>query len=563
MAELPTYNRAGIGYADLPRLSVANLEVGAKGWSNLNEKLDRLRSFAQGKAEAQAIEAAKRYAAENPVTQEQVEAAKNPAGPLESFLGAFTGKGGTVYRETLQQAQGVVLANDLAMSAAEQFEKLKVTAKLGQVDYDTAKLEINDLIDGYAATVSAFNPEAAIKMRATLATSGNSVLKTISELEAKQMDAVLTAGFDNALTTTSRVIEDIIKFGDAYDPITGVNVSAENMAESQLVPLLENSVAYNKPEYITKANEALRQAKINGISSGVLEPDFAVSPADAYAKMRSGDMGKYQAMWNKMSDEDRGKAMERVIKTVSEQKRLQTENADIRKGDLIKEAQQIQLDLYSGALGPQERKAAISRLLDINAEAETKITSNSELKAFQKGDVTENEAPESALFTFENQVDNGQLTSAGIQKLAEEGSLSWGQARDLQDRAKAVENKRLREALKYYESQVMQSVPAYAQRQAKQDVNVTKSEIVEKTLSGEIVDPLEEAKSLAAQSVERAKNEQKEKDRQAIMEALKRVFDGDVEQVTDNLIANPDLLDNLVEDQTIRRLIRKRLDRMK
>jgi len=60
MAELPTYNRAGIGYADLPRLSVANLEVGAKGWSNLNEKLDRLGSFAQGKGEAQAIEDAKR-----------------------------------------------------------------------------------------------------------------------------------------------------------------------------------------------------------------------------------------------------------------------------------------------------------------------------------------------------------------------------------------------------------------------------------------------------------------------------------------------------------------------
>jgi hypothetical protein len=563
MADLPTYSRMGIGYADLPRLSTADMEAGGKVWGGISEKLDRLQAFVSGKAAERAVSEAQRFAAENPITQEQIQAAKNPKGQIASFLEAFTGGGGSVYKQALAEAQGGILANDMFLESVDKFNQLRADADAGLVDYETASTEINDMIDGYSATVSAFSPEAATRMRASMATNANKVLQKVADIEAAQFEAVVVAGFNDAVPKLSRVMEDIYKFGDQFDPTTQTFVTAEDMVATQLEPMLERAVTYNKPEFIKTFTEAQRQARINGISSGALEPGFAASPADAYAKMRSGDMGKYQAMWDMMSDEDRDKAMQRVIKTVSEQKKLQTENADVRKGDLIKEAQQIQLDLYSGALGSQERKAAISRLLDINAEAETKITSNSELKAFQKGDVTENEAPEAALFVFEGQVDNGQLTSAGIQKLASEGNMSWGQARDLQNRAKAVENKRLREALKYYESQVLQNVPAYAQGQAKKDVRATQGELVDKTLSGEITDPLEEAKSLAAQSVERAKNEQKEKDRQAIMEALKRVFDGDVEQVTDNLIANPDLLDNLVEDETIRRLIRKRLDRMK
>jgi len=563
MAELPTYNRAGIGYADLPRIETADIEVQAKSWGGISDKLDRLASFAFKKAETQAELQAKRFAAQNPVTQEQIEAAKNPKGQIESFLSAFTGGGGAVYQRTLSEAQGAILANDMFLDSVDKLNKIRMDADAGLVDYETASLEINDMIDGYSATVAAFSPEASNRMRASMATNANKVLQKVADIEAAQFEAVIVAGFNDAVPKLSRVMEDIYKFGDQFDPTTQTFVTAEDMVATQLEPMLERAVTYNKPEFIKTFTEAQRQARINGISSGALEPGFAASPADAYAKMRSGDMGKYQAMWNMMSDEDRDKTMQRVIKTVSEQKKLQTENADIRKGDLIKEAQQIQLDLYSGALGPQERKAAISRLLDINAEAESKITTSSELKAFQKGDVTENEAPESVLFVFESQVDNGQLTPAGIQKLASEGNMSWGQARKLQDRSKAVENRRLREALKILESRVMQSVPAYAQKQAKQDVNVIKSEIVDKTLSGEITDPLEEAKSLAAQSVERARNEQKEKDRTEIINILKKIVDGDPEQVADNLIANPDLLDTLVEDPRDREQILRRLKRFK
>jgi hypothetical protein len=563
MAELPTYNRAGIGYADLPRLVTEDIEMGAKTWGSISEKVDRLSSFAFGKAKEQAILQAQKFAAENPVTQEQIEAAKNPAGVIESFLGAFTGKGGTAYRQALSEAQGVVLGNDLALEANAKMLQLKEDAKNGLIDFETAQLEIKDMMDGYRATVAAFNPEAAMKLQATLATAGNSTLKTISDFESKKMDAVISAGFENAMPLLSRTMEDMYYMGDQFDPESQTWIMADDLAATQTTALVEKAVGYNKPEYIKKVYEAQRQAKVNGIARGVLDPEFAANATTAYQMMRNNNMGKYQATWNSMSDEDRQNTIDRVLKTVADQKKVADDNATIQKGGLIMEAQRIQGELYTMPLSPQERQGRIARLIQINGMAEQKVTSNSELKAFQTGKTDENKASDEMMYNFERFVDSGQLTDDQIAIIAENSGMSWDQARSLRNRRIANQRKDVTAATQMVTQAFNSMQTPYNKNQIQQVEGDVKREIIEASEDPN-VDPRDLAKNKIAETEQQLKSEQREKDYNSLVLLIQNNFDvADPEKFAEQLIENPDLLMDMTDDPAVIRQIQQRLKRLK
>jgi hypothetical protein len=564
MAEqLPTYSRAGIGYADLPRLVTEDIEMGAKTWGNIGEKLDRLRAFAQGKAEDEAIAQAKKFAAANPVTKEQVEAAKNPAGVVESFLGAFTGKGGTVYRQALSEAQGVVLGNDLALDANAKMLQIKEDAKNGLIDFDTARLEIQDMMDGYRATVASFNPEAAIKLQATLATAGNNTLKTISDIESKKMDAVITAGFENAMPQLARTMEDMYYMGDQFDPESQTWIMADDLAATQTTALVEKAVGYNKTEYVAKIYEAQRQAKINGIARGLLDPEFAANASAAYQMMRNNNMGKYQATWNGMSDDERQKTIDRVLKTVADQKKVADDNATIQKGGLIMEAQRIQGELYTMPLSPQERQGRIGRLIQINGMAEQKVTSNSELKAFQTGKTDENKASDEMMYSFERFVDSGQLTDDQIAIIAENSGMSWDQARSLRNRRIANQRKDVTAATQMVTQAFNSMQTPYNKNQIQQVEGDVKREIIEASEDPN-VDPRDLAKNKIAETEQQLKSEQREKDYNSLVLLIQNNFDvADPEKFAEQLIENPDLLMDMTDDPAVIRQIQQRLKRLK
>ena len=195
MAELPRYQSGNIQYADLPRISTAALEEQASGARFMSEKIGQLTSFAFKKAGEQAVEEAKKFAAENPVTQAQIDAAKQDKNVVEKFLGAFTGKGGVMYQNALSEAQGILLSNNLQVEATKTFNDLLKKAELGQIGFEDARLEINDMVDGYMASVTAFNPDAAYQMKAALATRGNSVLTKVGDFETNRIQAALKSDF--------------------------------------------------------------------------------------------------------------------------------------------------------------------------------------------------------------------------------------------------------------------------------------------------------------------------------------------------------------------------------
>ena len=92
------------------------------------------------------------------------------------------------------------------LDSVDKLNQIRMDADAGLIDYETASTEINDMIDGYSATVSAFSPEAATRMRASMATNANKVLQKVADIEAAQFEAVVVAGFNDAVPKLSRCL---------------------------------------------------------------------------------------------------------------------------------------------------------------------------------------------------------------------------------------------------------------------------------------------------------------------------------------------------------------------
>lgn len=431
---LPIYQSAGIQYADtigrMPDVPTANLEMGAKSWASINEKLDRLQGFVFEKGKEQAIAAAQRYAAENPVTKEQLEAAKSEQEGV-SIFSAFTQ---SFYDEALLQTQGAVLANDLAVEGAAIINQMKEDGKIGLISSSEAKMKIHDLMDGYRATVAAFNPEAALKLQANLATTGNSALKDIINSEAKIMDAAVTAGFENSLPMFARVVEDIERYGDSFDPDSQQIITSDELVQNQLMLHLDKAVLYNKSEYIEKFNSARKLGRINGIAKGVLDPEFAADPAEAYDKLTEGNMGKYQRTWNMMSDDDRAKVIDKFWTNVKTAREVKKEQQEIDKGAYRARGQELLFELYD-VDNPVSRARALeikNEAIALTDEAGFDVISDSEIKSIAEGKTEANKASDQVMSIYERQLFMGQADLAFFENEARKGNMSWGQFRRLQ-----------------------------------------------------------------------------------------------------------------------------------
>jgi len=565
MAELPRYRRMGIQYADLPRigeLTTTGYDVAARGAGSLASKLDQLQEYFYRKSVQETEESARRYAAQNPVTQEQIDAAKNPKSDLQALL---AGEGGPIYRRALLEAQGSVLAEQLKIDGARKIADLMAAAETGQIDSWQVQNEVIDMIDGFTATVGAFDPESAIRLRADLSTRGNTAIKNTMAEEAKRAQMLIGSKFEEQLQTDQVYLEDIFKNPELVDPSTGEVISIDDRVEQLRQTYYSSVEMTGEDNYLKEFNKRVNETRIDAIAKAATNVDYFDTPLNAYTRMKADDLGAYQVVWDQMTQDDKDATMKRVIDRVSMEKRLQDDNAKVKKGELIAEAQTLVLSMYDPQVSPAQRDAGIKRLIEINAEAESSVTSTAELKSIKNGRTDDNSADDKVIFAYEALIDSGRIVSSNqIDSIAEDGNISWKQARALNNRLNAVENKRLQDALRTFEANVTAGVPVYMQPKIKNDIAVGKSEIVDEVRANPDADPAEIARRKAEEQTKAAEDKAKENDYNRIVDVLRIAVPDfqDHEDLANKMIENPSLLDTVVEDKGYAAQIRSRLKRL-
>jgi hypothetical protein len=283
-AVLPTVNA--------PQVDYVGLKAGAQYQSNVAQTLDRLTNQLFGIAKTAATEAGLQYAADNPLTDEQLQAAKT--GNVQSLT-----QGGAlnVFDQAVRKARSFELSSTFEMEARSQMTGMLTAVEAGKATTEQVQNKLTSMMDGFSRSLAQVDPEASLKFRATSATMGNTVLAKAAEFEMKREKAQRLAKFDADFDNSTRLLEAAVSQGFWVDPTTQQKRSIEELADvyRQTITtsaLLLGDVQVQK-QYSDKFEAALKGAKINAVTKYLLTDEKSMADPEVTLKnIQAGNVGR-------------------------------------------------------------------------------------------------------------------------------------------------------------------------------------------------------------------------------------------------------------------------------
>lgn len=283
-AVLPTVNA--------PQVDYVGLKAGAQYQSTVSQTLDRLSNQLFGIAKTAATEAGLQYAADNPLTDEQLQAAKT--GNMESLK---MGGSLNVFDQAVRKARSFELSSTFEMEARSQMTGMLTAVEMGKATTEQVQTKLTSMMDGFSRSLAQVDPEASLKFRATSATMGNTVLAKAAEFEMKREKAQRLAKFDADFDNSTRLLEAAVSQGFWVDPKTQQKRSIEELADVYRQTITTSALllgdATVQKSYSDKFEAALKNAKVNAVTKFLLTDETSMADPEATLKnIQIGNVGK-------------------------------------------------------------------------------------------------------------------------------------------------------------------------------------------------------------------------------------------------------------------------------
>lgn len=296
--------------------------------------LDRMSQSAFGTAAEMRQREAVQFAAENPITPEQLQLAKEGLPQAIPGVGKISSDW-TVFGQALQKARTLQLSGHFEQEGKNELVKLLTDVQNGRASSQDVATKIATVTDGYAKSLAKVDGEASIKFRATMATYGNTVLNAAYEADLKRVKAQeitkFDLGFDNEIRLLQEAVNQKPEMIDQLADVFRTNVA--NQA------LLLGDAALQK-EYSTKFETALRNAKINALTREFTDDKYMADPTATLNKIRMGDAGKLSPVLQSMIANDFeavAKVTANVMVAVNNREALAREKRSEEKRAAVKE----------------------------------------------------------------------------------------------------------------------------------------------------------------------------------------------------------------------------------
>ena len=270
--------------------------VAAQGASQLAQILDRMSASAFQAAGVMRQQEGLQFAAQNPLTTVQIDAAKGGttfglgASPTESIsTGSLN-----FFDQAVAKARSLELSGHFEIEGRNELVKLLSDVEAGNTTSAQVATKIQTMSDGYSKSLANIDPEASIKFRATMATHGNTVLNAAYKAELDRAKVQRIAKFDSDFDSSIRLLEATVSQGswtDANGQQRSINELADVFRKNVLTQSLLLGDKALQIEYSTKFETALRTAKINSVTKTLMAPENMVDPDLTLKKIQSGDLG--------------------------------------------------------------------------------------------------------------------------------------------------------------------------------------------------------------------------------------------------------------------------------
>ena len=296
------------------------------------------------------------FAATNPITPEQIEAAKQ--GDISQL--DVSKNPMSIFGQALNKARALELSSHFEIEGRNELAKLLVDIEAGNATSKDVQTKITTMTDGYGKSLAAINPEAAYKFRATMATHGNTVLASAYQAELKRAKGERTAKFDMDFDNGIRLLEaTVAQQPDKIDLLA--DVFRQNVLDQSL---LLGDVALQK-EYSTKFEVALRNAKINAVTRELQDDVFMNNPVETLNRIRRGDIGRLSPVLQQLVANDFdavAKVTANFMVAVNQREQLAKDAEAATKREGERQAFDLLEQIFPLPEGDPKRKALVSQL---------------------------------------------------------------------------------------------------------------------------------------------------------------------------------------------------------
>jgi hypothetical protein len=318
----------GVPNAVLPEVQFGQRDVSsgyqaqARYQQSVSTVIDRMTQTVFGVAEGMSQRAGLQFAAENPLTTEQLEA-MSKGDMSQVSLGSPL----NVFNSAVRKARAIEVSGHAEVEAREQMVVLLEKANMGQMDATQAQDQIAAITNGYGEALAQIDPDASYKYRATMAAVGGRVLEKVAELDGQKRMIGNTVKVQRLYTTMQQEIALASTTKMPIDQRTGQEIPADVYIDALKTNFLSNAQALIGTnaalQYVNNIDNDINVAKVNAISQSLItDPKFANDP-NAINRLIRGDAGSASNAYQTLLPDDKAKVMAAYMTHTSQQHTLQ------------------------------------------------------------------------------------------------------------------------------------------------------------------------------------------------------------------------------------------------
>jgi hypothetical protein len=414
---LPVYQQSGLLSQPTQRLDFAAERESERTSQMIGQSLDRLSEFAFKAAAKTAMREGEQWAYNNPISDEQIMAAKQ--GSLDIAIQAP--KAGTFFGDSARKIQAGQLRSTLELQARSEIASIYKQVEAGQItNIRQLDEQFYGIAKGNGDVIARIDPEQANAFRASVATASNVVYqaaaKRIGEFNAKVIEENVNrslSDFDSQVRASIDKETDPKKLNDL--------IFIERDKRLDLIAQTYDPIAFANTQ--KNLDTRTEKAYVDRLSNYFSSDEFGQStPENSLASrlqaIQEGNTAKYQDLWKTLPTETRDKVIDQFYNSESKKEKFRQDDFS-RKEKLNKEeAMLARDDFYTGKITGDDL---------VNTLLSTGQASGAEIKAIRNG---EDKAPANFefMFSLEQQIALNKIGENELKKYAKEGKISWKEA---------------------------------------------------------------------------------------------------------------------------------------
>jgi hypothetical protein len=402
----------------------------------MGQMLDRMSAGLFEYAGKMRIEEGLKYAAENPITQEQL--IDSQGGIDLNIGGGVTIKNGKVeksvasmlpskFNEAVMKARSAQLSNLFEQQGTAELVKMLSDIERGDPSASSKNIieKINTFTKANTEVLSQVDPAAAIRFNATMAAHGNSVYKSALEAESKFNKRLRETEFDSLYNNEITILQNHAKNNPAELAIIG-EASLGRLRQAALTKGIGLEMS-NK--YINDFQKDFREVQINVIKQELRKEDYMRDVAKTRSDILAGNLGKLSPVLQNLQLDS--KAIEDISKefnTLVSYRRQDQQYAEKAKKEADhKTTSNMLLTYHDPKTSAQQKRQIAVELTKMG------VLSIEQIEHFLKPETKEGDPY--AYAALENQIVFGDITDSNqLKKLSQRTGMSGTQFARLNSR---------------------------------------------------------------------------------------------------------------------------------